>query len=258
MRLARLRAEESTMHGFYGFDPLYLLIIGGCMLLSLIASGYVKLKFSRGQQVPIRSGRTGAEIARMILRDQDIAGVEVLEHQGFLSDHYHPTKKTLNLSPEVYHGTNAAAAGVAAHEVGHAIQHAQGDLTMWGRSILVYPANFGSMLAPYLVMAGVAMAAGHALVEGTAAYYVAVAGVALFAVSTLCAIVIVFNEFNASSRARAALVRLGVVDPGEEEATVRGVLNAAGLTYLAAAVAALAQLLYWAWRAGLLGGNRRN
>ncbi len=227
------------------------------MLLSLLASGYVKLAFKRGQNVPIRSGRTGAEIARMILRDQDITDVEVVEHQGFLSDHYHPKKKTLNLSPDVYHGQNAAAAGVAAHEVGHALQHAQGDITMWGRSILVYPAYFGSMFAPYLVMAGIFMAAGHALVEGSGAYYVAVSGVALFAVSTLCAIIIVFNEFNASSRARVALVRLGVIDRGTEEATVRTVLNAAGMTYLAAAVAALAQLLYWAWRAGLIGGNRR-
>ncbi|MBA3707572.1 MAG: zinc metallopeptidase [Planctomycetes bacterium] len=243
---------------FYGFDPVYLIIIGVCTVLSLVASGYVKLKFSRGQQVTIRSGRSGAEIARMILRDQDIADVEVVEHQGFLSDHYHPTKKTLNLSPDVYHGTNAAAAGVAAHEVGHAIQHAQGDITMWGRSVLVYPANFGSMLGPVLVMIGLMLAAGHAVVAGTAAYYVAVSGVMLFGIATLCSIVIVFNEFNASSRARVALLRLGVIDHGQEEDTVRGVLNAAGLTYLAAAVAALAQLLYWAWRAGLIGGGRRN
>ncbi len=129
---------------------------------------------------------------------------------------------------------------------------------MWGRSVLVYPANFGSMLGPVLVMIGLMLAAGHAVVAGTAAYYVAVSGVMLFGIATLCSIVIVFNEFNASSRARVALLRLGVIDHGQEEDTVRGVLNAAGLTYLAAAVAALAQLLYWAWRAGLIGGGRRN
>jgi Zn-dependent membrane protease YugP len=243
---------------FYGFDPIYLLIIVACMALSLIASGYVKVRFARGQQVRLRSGESGAEIARAILASEGIRDVQVVEHQGFLSDHYHPTQKTLNLSPEVYHGTNAAAAGVAAHECGHALQHAQGDLSMWGRSVLVYPANFGSMLAPYLVMGGLGLGFSQGHAHGALAYWLTMLGIGLFAVATLCAIIIVFNEFNASARARQALLRLRLIDGGEEEATVRGVLNAAGLTYLAAAVTAIAQLLYWLWRAGLLGGNRRD
>ncbi len=241
-------------------DPIYWAIIGVSALLSFGASFYVKAAFRRGAEVPIRSGLTGAEVARRILRDQDVVGVEVVEHQGFLSDHYNPGSKTLALSPDVYHGRTAAAAGVAAHEVGHALQHAQGDLTMWGRTILVYPAHFGSMLGPWLVIAGIAMAAAQGGVKaaeaGGAAYWLAVGGVALFGLATLCSVVIVFNEFNASARARGLLLRLAITSGGEEDATVRRVLNAAGLTYLAAAMGALLQLLYWAWQAGLLGNRR--
>jgi hypothetical protein len=198
-------------------------------------------------------------VARRILRDQDAHGVAVVEHQGFLSDHYDPTARELRLSPEVFHGSHAAAAGVAAHEAGHALQHAQGDLTMWGRTILVYPAHFGGMLAPYLVMIGIVLGSAQQAAKGHhgLGYWLAVGGVALFAISTACAVTIVFNEFNASARARAALMRLGVTRPGEEDDTVRGVLNAAGLTYLAAAVTSLAYLIYFAWRAGLLGGSNR-
>ncbi len=241
------------------FDPIYLLILGVGFLLSLGASAYVKSAFSRGSQVPLRSGLTGAEVAQRILRDQDITDVTVHEHQGFLSDHYSPMEKTLNLSSDVYHGRNAASAGVAAHEVGHALQHAQGDVTMWARSILVYPAHFGSMLGPLFVGLGVMLGSASQVAHGYHgfAYYLALFGVGLFGVATACSIFIVFNEFNASARARGHLVRLGITMPGEEDDTVRRVLNAAGLTYLAAAVTALMQLVYWAWRAGLLGGGSR-
>jgi hypothetical protein len=244
---------------FFGFDPIYLLILGVGMAISLAASAYVKYAFNRGSEVPLRSGMTGAEVARRILRDQDITDVEVHEHEGFLSDHYNPMDKTLNLSPDVYNGRSAAAAGVAAHEVGHALQHAQGDVTMWARSILVYPAHFGSMLGPILVSIGVIMGSAAQVAHGYHgfAYYLAIAGVGMFGIATACSIFIVFNEFNASSRARGHLVRLGITSAGVEDDTVRSVLNAAGLTYLAAAVTALMQLLYWAWRAGLLGGGRR-
>jgi Zn-dependent membrane protease YugP len=242
------------------FDPIYWLILGVCGLMSLLASLYVKSAFRSGAEVPIQSGLTGAEVARRILRDQDIVDVEVHEHQGFLSDHYNPSAKTLNLSPDVYHGRTAAAAGVAAHEVGHALQHAQGDVTMWARTILVYPANFGSMLGPYVVMGGIAMGSASQVAQGHhgAAYWVALSGVLLFGIATACSIFIVFNEFNASARARVLLVKLGVTRAGEEDATVARVLNAAGLTYLAAAAGSLLNLLYWAWQAGLLGGGRRD
>jgi len=232
------------------------LAIGGVgLLLSLAASGYVKYKFSAGKAVALRSGMTGADVARAILRQNDISDVQVLEHQGFLSDHYSPTEKTLNLSPDVYNGRTAAAAGVAAHEVGHALQHAQGDLTMWGRTILVYPAHFGSMLGPILVVVGFMLAGARGLVEGTMAYTIALIGLYGFGAAVVCSLIIVFNEFNASKRAKVALVNMGITKPGEEDDAVRGVLFAAGLTYLAAALTAA---MHFAWYAYLIFGSRRD
>ncbi len=241
---------------FLGLDFIHLAIIAVGLLLSFAASAYVKLRFNRGKLVPLRSGKTGAEIARAILRQNDITNVEVHEHQGFLSDHYNPGAKTLNLSPDVYHGRTAAAAGVAAHEVGHALQHAHGAFSMWMRTILVYPAHFGSMLAPWLVIAGILLSAGQQVVPGTWQYTLALVGVFGFGVALACSLFIVVNEFDASRRAKLALATLGLTRPGEEDDTVRGVLNAAGMTYVASAVVALMEMLYWAWRAGLIGGRR--
>ena len=245
----------------FGIDLIYIAIIAFAGVLSLVASLYVKSSFRAGSEVALSSGLTGADVARRILRDQGIDNVTVNEHQGFLSDHYNPMAKTLNLSPDVYHGRNAAAAGVAAHEVGHALQHAQGDISMWARSILVYPAHFGSMLAPWLVIAGIAMAAAQGTTAANAggfAHGLALAGVGLFGVAFTLSVFIVFNEFNASARARVLLVNLGITRPGEEDQMVSRVLLAAGLTYVAAAIGALLHMLYWAWRAGLLGGQRRD
>lgn len=243
---------------FMHFDPIYWVILGVGMVLSLAAGGYVKYRFSRGRDVALSSRMSGADVARAILREQGITDVQVQEHQGFLSDHYNPMEKTLNLSPEVYRGRDAAAAGVAAHEVGHAVQHAHGDLTMWGRTILVYPAHFGSSLGPILVFIGILMGSAQEVAHGVKgfAYWLAVGGVGLFGLAFLCSLVIVFNEFNASARARTSLQMLGITRAGEEDDTVRGVLLAAGLTYVAAAAVALMQLVYWAMRAGLLGGRR--
>ncbi len=229
-----------------GFDPIYLAIIIVGMAVSGLAALYVKLSFNRGAKVGLQSGLTGREIAQRILHHEGITDVTVHEHQGFLSDHYNPGSKTLNLSPAVFGGSSAAAAGVAAHEVGHALQHAQGDMTMWGRTILVYPAHFGSMFAPWLVIAGVMLAGGQALLPGSASYLIAVTGVVLFGVATLCSLVIVVNELNASKRARVVLADMGITRPGEEDDAVRSVLTAAGLTYMAAALLSLVQLLYWA------------
>lgn len=244
------------------FDPIYLAIIGVGFLLSMAASFYVKAAFNAGSKIGLRSGMTGADVARRILKSQGVDNVEVHEHQGFLSDHYNPMAKTLNLSPDVYHGRTAAAAGVAAHEVGHALQHAQGDLTMWARSILVYPAHFGSMLGPWLVIAGIMMATAQGVSAGSPssgmAHWLALSGVGLFGVAFVLSMFIVFNEFNASARARMLLVEIGVTARGEEDDTVRKVLLAAGLTYVASALNSLLQLLYWAWKAGLIGGGRRD
>lgn len=233
------------------FDPLYMGILLVTMVLSLGVSGLVKVRFNAGQKVKITSGLTGAEVAKAILMDAGITDVQVLQHQGFLSDHYNPMNKTLNLSPEVYNGRSASAAGVAAHEVGHAIQHAQDYFPMWLRSTIVPVANIGSSLGPMIVIIGIAlMGAGKAI-----GHDVAVVGVLLFAAMTLFTLVTVPVEFDASRRAKKILARLDIVAQGREYNTVSGVLLAAGLTYVAAAIGSILQLLYWAYRAGLIGGR---
>ena len=234
------------------FDPLYMMILLVTLALSGGVSMLVKSRFAAGQKVNISSGLTGADVAKAILMDAGITDVQVLVHHGFLSDHYNPLNKTLNLSKEVYYGRNASAAGVAAHEVGHAIQHAQGYFPMWLRSAIVPVANIGSNLGPWLVIIGIVlMSAGRAL-----GYSLALVGVILFAAATLFTLVTVPVEFDASSRAKKALARMDVVAQGKEYNTVSGVLFAAGLTYVAAAISSILQLLYWAYRAGRLGGRR--
>lgn len=234
------------------FDPLYMSILLVTLALSGAVSMLVKSRFAAGQKVTISSGLTGADVARAILMDAGITDVQVLMHEGFLSDHYNPLNKTLNLSKDVYYGRNASAAGVAAHEVGHAIQHAQGYFPMWLRSFIVPAANIGSNFGPWLVILGIIlMASGWAL-----GYSMAIVGVVLFGIATLFTLVTVPVEFDASSRAKKALARLDVVAQGREYNTVSGVLFAAGLTYVAAAISSILQLLYWAYRAGLLGGRR--
>lgn len=229
----------------FGFDPISIAIFVFSMVVAGLASLYVKVRFARGQQVALRSGLSGHEIAERILRHEGITNVTVHEHEGFLSDHYNPSSRTLHLSPAVYRGRDAAAAGVAAHEVGHALQHAHGDISMWGRTILVYPSHFGSMLAPFLITIGLVMSGG-ALIPGSTGYAIAVGGVLLFGVSTVCSLIIVANELNASKRARLVLADMGITSPGDEDDTVRGVLNAAAMTYMAAALTSLLYLLHFA------------
>ena len=234
------------------FDPLYMSILLVTLVLSGTVSMLVKSRFAAGQKVRITSGLTGADVAKAILMDAGITDVKVLVHQGFLSDHYNPLNKTLNLSKEVYYGQNASAAGVAAHEVGHAIQHAQGYFPLWLRSFIVPAANIGSNLGPWLVILGIIlMSAGRAL-----GYSLAVVGVLLFAIATFFTLVTVPVEFDASSRAKKALARMDIVAQGREYNTVSDVLFAAGLTYVAAAISSILQLFYWAYRAGLIGGRR--
>lgn len=234
------------------FDPLYMGILLVTLALSGAVSWLVNSRFKAGQKVPITSGLTGADVAKAILMDAGITDVKILEHRGFLSDHYNPLNKTLNLSSEVFHGRSASSAGVAAHEVGHAIQHATGYFPLWLRSFIVPAANLGSNLGPWLVIIGIIlMSAGRAL-----GYSLAVAGVVLFGLATLFTLVTVPVEFDASSRAKKVLARLNIVSPGREYNAVSRVLFAAGLTYVAAAIGSILQLLYWALRAGLLGGRR--
>jgi Zn-dependent membrane protease YugP len=158
------------------FDPLYMAILVIGLVLSGITSFMVSSRFKAGQKVRIQSGLTGAEVAKAILADAGVTDVTIHEARGFLADHYNPLNKTLHLSKDVYHGTNASAAGVAAHEVGHALQHAENYFPMWLRSFIVPAANIGSNLGPWLVIIGIVLMSVQSLGFGQS---VAIFGVAL-------------------------------------------------------------------------------
>ncbi len=234
---------------FY-FDPIYLLFLAPGLLLSLWASWRVKAAFARYSQVRARSGLTGAEAARELLRRKGIRNVAVEEVGGFLSDHYDPFQRVLRLSPDVYHGVSLAALGVAAHEAGHAIQHATGYGPLKFRSVVVRPAMIGSNLGGILCAVGI----GMQTMSGAGTWMVW-AGVVLFSVFVVFTLITLPVEFNASRRAVAALQEGGLITRAEIE-PASAVLRAAAMTYVAAAITAILQLLYFLMRAGLLGGRR--
>lgn len=234
------------------FDPFYWLLVGICMLMALGAGALTKSRFRRASRIATRSGRTGAQVAADIVRTLGIEGVSIQEHRGFLSDHYNPLTKTLALSPDVYHGRSIAAAAIAAHEVGHAIQHAQGYAFLHLRSTLVPAANIGSMLGPWIIIASIFMGGAAA---GGMGEMLAWIGVVLFGAGTLFTFITLPVEFDASNRAKALLPQIGLTAGADEDRGVAKVLNAAALTYLAAAASSLIMLLYWAAQAGLLGGR---
>ena len=233
------------------FDPLYLIVIGVGMGLSLWAQTRVKGAFNRYSRVATRSGMTGAQIAQSILRDHGVQGVRIEPVRGSMTDHYDPRTRTLRLSEPVYGSNSMAAFGVAAHEVGHAIQHADGYAPLKFRSAWVPVANTGggiSMLVLFLA----------ALLGGTASFFgqaAAVIGVGLFATTTVFTLITLPVEFDASKRALKALEAGGYVSTAELDGA-RKVLNAAAMTYVAAFITSLLTLLYWAHRLGLLGGRR--
>ena len=227
------------------FDPTYFLFILPGFLLSLWASFRVKRAFSKYSQVPSMRGLTGAEAAEEMLRRAGIAGVEIEEAHGFLSDHYNPLNKTLNLSEDVYRSTSVAAIGVACHEAGHAVQHARNYSPLWVRSALVPTANIGSSIGYIVMTLGLMFASTNMVLVGAVLF----SAVLLFQIVTLPV------EFNASSRAKQLVLEYGIISPNEREGVDR-VLNAAALTYVAAAVSTLLTLVYFLLRAGLLGGRR--
>ncbi len=227
------------------FDPLYMMFMLPVFLFSLIAQWMVRSRYQRFSQYGLRSGMTGADVARQLLAANGVGDVPVEETRGWLSDHYSPIERTLRLSPEVYHGRSIAAAGIAAHETGHAIQHASGYAVMNAWQALAKPAAVASNLAFWIIFIGFMMAASG-LVK---------LGILLFSVLVLFQIVTLPVEFNASSRAKRLLHEYGIVR-GEEYQGVAAVLGAAALTYVAAAAASVAQLLYFLVRAGLIGGRR--
>jgi Zn-dependent membrane protease YugP len=221
------------------------------IILGLIAQAAVKSRFNKYSQIRTFRGLTGAQVARQVLDVNGLYDVVVEETQGFLSDHYDPTSRTLRLSPEVARTPSIAAVGVAAHEAGHALQHAKGYVPLQIRSFLVPAVQFGSNLAPWIIMGGILLMAASQF--SGLGLTIAWLGVAAYALVALFAIITLPVELDASSRAKKLLYEANIVDKRELEG-VTSVLNAAAWTYVVAALAAIMQLVYWVVR--LLGAQR--
>lgn len=226
------------------FDPLYIIMILPALLLSIYAQIKVKTTYSKFSRMSTYRGITGAQAAREILRSAGVHDVDIELTRGFLSDHYDPRSRVLRLSESVYSGDSIASVGVAAHEAGHAIQHAHGYAPLKMRSALVPISSLGSNLAwPLLIIGFIFMSQSLIM-----------AGIIFFSLAVLFQIITLPVEFNASSRALKALPASGILSD-IEVGGARKVLTAAALTYVAAATAAVLQLVYFLLRAGFLGSD---
>lgn len=230
---------------YYYYDGTYLLVVIGA-LLSLMASAKVKSSFARYSNVRSMSGMTGREAAERILRNSGIYDVQVQHIYGNLTDHYDPRNKVLSLSDSVYNSNSVAAIGVAAHECGHAIQHAKGYAPLSIRGALVPVAHFGSTISWPLILMGL-------LIRSNASMLFINLGILAFSFAVLFQIVTLPVEFNASRRAVRILGETGMLGPDELRGT-RKVLSAAALTYVAGAAAGILQLL----RLLIIGGRRND
>lgn len=220
------------------FDPLYLVFLAPGLLLGLWAQSRVTSAYHRGSQIPAGSGASGAETAAAVLRASGVDGVRIEPVPGQLTDHYSPGEKVLRLSPGVYQGRSLAALGIAAHEAGHAIQDATRYPLLGIRNGLVPLANIGGSIGWLLIAVGISLAASGLVW----------AGILVFSATVLFQLVNLPVEFDASRRARAELVRTGLIAPQEERDVAR-VLNAAALTYVAATLTSILTLLYFVVRA---------
>ncbi|MCF7838567.1 MAG: zinc metallopeptidase [Candidatus Marinimicrobia bacterium] len=227
------------------FDPLYLLFALPGLLLGLLASAVTRSTFARYAKVRASSGLTGAEAAARMLAGAGVRGVTIEPTQGFLSDHYDPRSHTLRLSPDVYSSNSLSAMGVACHEAGHALQHAEEYAPLTLRSALVPATQFGSKFSYILFVLGFIFRLQPLIYLG----------ILLFTVAVVFTLVTLPVEWDASARAKRAMVAAGVVSPAEQS-QAGAVLNAAFLTYVASAVSAILTLLYYLMRAGVLGGRR--
>ena len=225
------------------FDPTYVLILIG-IVISMAASAKLHTTYGRYARVGSRCGLTGAETAKRLLESQGIYDVTVRRVAGSLTDHYDPRSRTVNLSESVYGATSIAALGVAAHECGHAVQDARGYLPLQLRSALVPVASFGASISWPLILIGFFLGGGI-LVK---------AGILLFSAAVVFQLVTLPVEYNASHRAVILLQETGILSGSEAEGT-RQVLNAAALTYVAAAAASILQLLRLI---SIFGDDRRN
>ena len=231
---------------YYYYDWTYILVLIG-ILICLAASARVRQVFAKYSRVQSRLRLTGKEAAEEILRRNGIYDVRVIHIPGNLTDHYNPGNKTLGLSDTVYQSSSVAAVGVAAHECGHAVQHARGYAPLTIRGALVPVANFGSALAWPLILIGL-------LITGETSVFLINLGILLFSAAVLFQLVTLPVEFNASRRAVDVLGASGMLYP-DELSSVKKVLGAAALTYVAGAASAILQLLRLLI---LTGGRRRN
>jgi Zn-dependent membrane protease YugP len=225
-----------------GFDMGYIIIAGVFGLFSMLVSNRLKSKFKKYSQVQLRNGLSGAQIAEKMLADHGIRDVKVISTPGMLTDHYNPKNKTVNLSEGVYAQTNASAAAVAAHEVGHAVQHATAYEWLGMRSKLVPILNLTSRFSMFVIFGGLALMQTTAI-GGTVAWV----GVGLYGIGTLFSFVTLPVEYDASNRALAWLKNKNMVSQ-EEYAGAEDALKWAARTYLVAAIGALATLLYFAMK----------
>ncbi|RMG45334.1 MAG: zinc metallopeptidase [Acidobacteria bacterium] len=224
------------------FDPTYFLFLTPALLLSLWATFKTKSAFKKYSRVPASRGLTGAQAAAEMLRRAGVDGVRIVATEGFLSDHYNPATRTLALSPAVHSQRSIAAIGVACHEAGHALQHAANYAPLWVRTALVPTASIGSSVGYLVMLLGLFLSSVNMVLIGAALF----SAVLLFQIVTLPV------EFNASRRAKRLAVEYGLVTDDERRGLAK-VLNAAAMTYVAAAFSTLMTLLYFLFRAGVLG-----
>jgi uncharacterized protein len=237
---------------FY-LDPTYLCFMAPAFLLMMITSIYVKSSFRKWSQVPARSGLTGYDAAQRLIARAGLYGLQIEGVRGDLTDNYDPRTKTLHLSQGVAGAASVASLAVAAHELGHAQQDAEGYFPLRFRSALVPMVNIGSYLGWILIFGGIFLSyIGYAF-----GVNVAWLGVAFFAGGALFALATLPVELNASARARVLLSDTGIISTEEEQRGVNTVLNAAALTYVAALVTAMLQLLYYVTLVTGLGRRRR-
>ncbi len=218
----------------------YYIIIGATALVSWLVSSRLKSKFEFYSKLSLRNGMSGAEIAEKMLADHGIRDVQVISTPGSLTDHYNPANKTVNLSESVYNMRNASAAAVAAHECGHAVQHATAYSMLQLRSKLVPVVNIASSMSQWVIFGGLALMAASSM-----GFYVALAGLAMMSMAALFAFITLPVEYDASNRALAWLKNKNMLSQ-EEYAGAEDALKWAARTYVVAAIGALASLLYWA------------
>lgn len=220
---------------------IYWIIFIGIAVISWIVQYRFKSKFKKYSEMPLSSGMSGAEVAAKMLRDNNLTDVEIISVEGQLTDHYNPQNKTVNLSPEVYHGRSVAAAAVASHECGHAVQHATAYSWLQFRSAMVPMVSIASRLTTWVLLGGVLLMAFSGNI------WVLAIGVGALFLTTLFSFVTLPVEFDASNRALAWLDSANITHSAQEHDGAKDALKWAAMTYVVAALASLATLLYYAY-----------